>query len=127
MDRKHFLGTLFALPAGLFLVHCSSTASSSGGSDADAPAAPPTRSGGLDIYTCSTVASHHHTFSLDDTAFTSPPAEGVSGDSSNDGNHSHTVAISAAELTMVGLGDSVKVTCGSAGGHTHVFTFVKIA
>ncbi|HEX3851158.1 MAG TPA: hypothetical protein VHW01_09340, partial [Polyangiaceae bacterium] len=85
------------------------------------------QSGGMDIYTSSTVSAHAHTFSLDDTATSAPPAAGVNGDSSTDEGHSHTVAISMDQLQQVSTGSSVEVTSGSAVGHTHVFTFVKIA
>jgi hypothetical protein len=125
MDRKHFLSTLLVLPVGIFLVHCSSSTSSSGSSNP--PAAPPTQSGGMDVYTSSTAQAHSHTFSLDDTAISAPPADGFSGDSSVAAGHSHTVAISMAQLQQVSTGSSVEVTSGDAGGHTHVFTFVKIA
>jgi hypothetical protein len=158
MDRKQFLGTLFVLPVGVFLVHCSSdssTASNSGGSggtgganggtggasggtggtggtggaDLHAPAAPATQSGGMDIYTSSDDGTppHHHTFTLDDTAISSPPAAGVSGSTSTDSQHSHTVAITMAQLAMVGTGQTVQVISSSAGSHTHYFTFEKIA
>jgi hypothetical protein len=141
MDRKQFLGTLVALPIGIFLVHCSSdsttSSSASGGTgggsagsssaDPNAPAAAPTQSGGMDVYTSSVTSSHHHTFTLDDAAIGTPPAAGVSGDSSTDGMHSHTVAITSDQLAMVGMGDSVEVTSGVTGSHSHVFTFVKIA
>jgi len=126
MDRKHFLSTLLVLPFGIFLVHCSSDNNSSSGG-ADAPAAAPTQSAGMDVYTSSTVQAHSHTFSLDDASISAPPTDGVSGDSSVDQGHSHTVAITMAQLQQVSMGSSVQVTTGDAGGHTHVFTFVKIA
>jgi hypothetical protein len=81
----------------------------------------------MDVYTSSTVSAHSHTFSLDDAAISAPPAAGVSGDSSVAQGHSHTVAISMAQLQQVSTGSSVQVTSGDEGGHTHVFTFVKIA
>jgi hypothetical protein len=124
MDRKQFLGTLLVLPVGIFLVHCSSDASSS---DSNAPAAPPTQSGGMDVYTSTTVSQHSHTFTLDDTAISAPPADGVNGNSSVAQAHSHTVAISMAQLQQVSTGSSVQVTSGDTGGHTHVFTFAKVA
>ena len=127
MDRKQFLGTLIVLPLGIFSLHCSSDSSTgSGSSDKDAPAAAPTQSNGMDVYTSSTVSQHHHTFTLDDSAIAAPPSAGVSGDSSTDGGHSHTVTISADQLSQVAMGGSVEITCGASGGHTHVFTFVKI-
>ncbi len=126
MERKQFLGMLLVLPVGIFLVHCSSSNNSSSGG-ADAPAAPPTQSGGMDVYTSSTVQAHSHTFSFDDGSISAPPADGVSGDSSVVQGHSHTVAISMAQLQQISSGSSVQVTSGDTGGHTHVFTFVKIA
>jgi len=134
MDRKQFLGTLLVLPVGVFLVHCSSDSSTpsstTGGttaSDPDAPAAAPTRSGTMVVYTSSTNSSHHHTFMLDNAPIATPPAEGISGDSSSDDAHSHTVDLSAVDLADIANGDTVQVTSGNAGSHTHVFTFEKIA
>ena len=135
MDRKQFLGTLLVLPVGIFLVNCSSSDDSSSnnassgasGTDPNAPAAPPTQSNGMDVYTSSTNSQHNHTFTFDDSSITTPPTAGVSGDTSDVGSHTHTVAISMDQLTQVGAGQSVQVTTGVAAGHTHVFTFVKIA
>ena len=138
MDRKQFLGTLVALPMGIFLVHCSSdsspnTSSYGGGANAgaastdpNAPGAPATQSGGMDVYTSSVAGAHTHTFTMADSAITTPPAAGVSGESSTDDSHSHTVTISADQLTSVGMGESVEVTSGVTSSHSHVFTFVKI-
>jgi len=127
MDRKHFLSTLLVLPFGIFLVHCSSDASTSSSGGSNPPAAPPTQSGSMDVYTSSIAQAHSHTFSLDDASIGAPPAGGVNGDSSTDQGHSHAVAISMDQLQQVSTGSSVQVTTASAGGHTHVFTFVKIA
>jgi hypothetical protein len=137
MDRKQFLGTLFALPIGIFLVHCSSdstpsTTASAGatgtgdGGDPNAPAAPPTQSAGMDVYTSSTTSAHSHTFTLDDTNITTPPATDVTGITSVNEAHSHNVTITSAQLTQVSMGQSVEVTTAVAGAHTHVFTFTKI-
>jgi hypothetical protein len=134
MDRKEFLNTMLVLPAGVFLVHCSddsdkSTKNTAGasGNDPDAPAAEPTRSGDTVVYTCSTVGQHHHTFVLADSVLVTLPAAGIDGDSSTDGMHSHTVTITADELSDIANGDSVRVISGDGGSHTHVFTFTRIA
>ncbi len=124
MDRKQFLGTLFVLPIGIFLVHCSSSGSASG--DSTAPAAPPTQSNGMDVYSSSTVEQHFHTFSLDDASISTPPSGGVMGNTSIDSDHSHTVAISADQLTQMSMGQSVDITSGVTESHTHLFTFTKI-
>lgn len=124
MDRKEFLGTLVALPVGLFLVRCSSSDASS--SDPNAPAASPTKSGTQDVFSSSTVSSHFHTFAVDESAF-SASATQIDGDTSSAGAHTHSVTISSDQLQQVSTGASVTVTTGSAGGHTHVFTFEKVA
>jgi hypothetical protein len=148
MDRKQFLGTLFVLPAGIFLVHCSSDSTSSGGAGgtatssagaggtstsgagggaSTAPGADPVRAGTMVTYTSSTAGKHIHTFTLDDSDIASPPSAGISGMSSTDSMHSHSVDISADQLAMVAAGGTVEVTSGVTGMHTHVFTFLKIA
>jgi len=116
-------GTLIALPAGLFLVSCSSSDSSSSGT----PAATPQKSGMQIVYTSSNVQSHTHTFTLQMSDIAMPPSDGVSGPTSNDGGHTHAVSISMAQLQNVGSGDSVKVTTTSVSGHTHEFTFVNVS
>lgn len=126
MDRKTFLGTLVALPVGLFLVSCGSN-SSGGSSNPNTPGAAPTKSGTQNIYTSSNVNSHIHTFSIDDTSFATPPAAGVSGDTSSNAGHTHSVSVSMAQLQQVATGQSVTVATSNVGNHTHVFTFTKIA
>ena len=81
----------------------------------------------MDIYTSSTVSQHSHTFSFDDASLSAPPTDGVSGDTSVAQAHTHSVTISMAQLQQVASGSSVQVTSSDAGGHTHVFTFRKIA
>ena len=120
--REMMTSTLIALPAGLFLVSCSSS-SSDGGDD---PAAPPTKSGSIVVYTSSMVQSHSHTFGVEASALATPPTDGVSGSTSADGGHTHSVSVTAQQLQSVSAGQSVKVTTTSTGGHTHVFTFVKV-
>jgi hypothetical protein len=132
MNRQAFLETLLILPVGVFLVRCSSSGtgySSTSGTPAtsDAPAAPPSKSGTQDVYSSSNVQSHFHTFALDDAALTAPPAAGVSGDSGTAQSHTHSVTISSDQLQQVATGQSVMVTTSSTGGHTHVFTFVKVS
>lgn len=129
MNRRDFVETLLVLPVGVFLVHCGSSTnySSSGGGGSDAPAAPPGLNGSQAVYTSSENQGHHHTFGIDLSAFTSPPSSGVSGDTSSDLQHTHTVSVSAADLANVESGGSVMVTTSSSSGHTHVFTFVKVA
>jgi hypothetical protein len=116
-------GTLVALPAGLFLVSCSSSDSSSG----DGAGGAPKKSGNQIVYTSSNVQSHIHTFALDMSAIATPPSAGVSGATSNDAGHTHEVSISNEQLQSVGSGESVEITTTSVSGHTHVFTFVNVS
>ncbi|HEY4158411.1 MAG TPA: hypothetical protein VGM29_09945 [Polyangiaceae bacterium] len=124
MDRKEFLGTLVALPVGLFLVSCSSDKMGS-----DSPAAPPTRSGTQTVYTSSDSGTplHHHTFGIDDASFSAPPSAGLTGDTSNESSHTHSVVVSMAQLGQIATGQTVTVTTDIVQGHAHIFSFVKIA
>jgi hypothetical protein len=128
MIRREFVrltvGSVVALGGSLFLVSCGGT---SGGADDEAPAAPPAPSGTQIVYSTSIDDGHFHTFGIEMSALASPPTDGVSGSTSDDDAHTHTVAVSMAQLQSVGAGQTVKVTTGSAGGHTHVLTLVKLA
>jgi hypothetical protein len=128
MKRRQFVklttGSLLALGGSLFVVSCGAE---SGTSSADSPAAPPQQSGAEIIYTTSVAVGHFHTFGIDTSAFASPPADGLTGSTSNDAAHMHTVAVSMSDLQTIGAGQTVKVTTGSEGGHTHVLTLMKLA
>jgi hypothetical protein len=134
IGRRAFAETLLVLPVGLFLLRCGSSDASSqsdgtGGtpsSGANPPSAAPVANGSQVTYTSSDSGGHSHTYSIDVSAFTAPPAAGLSGETSNDEGHTHTVAVSAAQLSQIGAGQSIQVTTGSTSGHTHVFTFVKL-
>lgn len=130
MIRRQFVklttGSLIALGGSVFLVSCGG-GSYGGSSDAEAPAAPPQQSGTQIVYSTSVDDAHFHTFGIDTSAFASPPADGVAGSTSDDAGHTHTVAVSMAELQSVGAGQTIKVTTGSTSNHTHVLTLVKVA
>ena len=131
MNRRDFVERLLVLPVGVFLLRCSSSGTSTysttnTGGGGDAPGAPARLSGSEVIYTSSNVQAHTHTFGIELEDFTEPPANGVDGETSNDQAHTHAVSVSAAELSQVESGDSLKVTTSLNSGHTHVFTFVRI-
>lgn len=133
MNRRDFVERLLVLPAGVFLLRCSSNTSGSGGyggtpsGSSNAPGAAPTVNGNQAVYTSSNVAAHTHTFGINLTDFTTPPANGVSGETSDNAQHTHTVSVSAADLASVETGQSVMITTSNVAGHTHVFTFVKVS
>jgi len=128
MQRRQFCrlagGALFLIPAGLFLVRCGG-----GGSDqtSNGPMNQPSQNGTKLIYTSNVVEDHSHTFGIEMAAIDMPPATGVNGPSSVVENHSHSVVVSSAQLSNVSAGQTVVVTTGTAAGHTHVFTFLKLA
>ena len=131
MIRRDFVKltaqSVIAVGGSLFLVSCGAGYGGTGSTaNTDSPAAPPQQSGTQIIYTTSVDDSHSHTFGIDMSAFASPPTDGVSGQTSDEGDHTHAVTVSAAELQSVGVGQTVKVTTGSADGHTHVLMLVKL-
>ena len=128
MKRREFFrmagGTVILIPAGLFLVRCSGYAS---GEVTSGPTNQPKRDGTKLIYTSSLVGGHAHTFAIEVAAIDKPPADGVSGPSGVAEGHSHNVIVSAAQLSSISAGQTVQVTSGRAGGHAHLFTFLKLA
>jgi len=78
------------------------------------------------VYTTNVVGDHSHTFGIEATAFASPPAAGVSGSTTSAEGHMHSVTVAMADLQNVQAGQTIKITTGTGGGHTHVFTFVKL-
>jgi hypothetical protein len=124
MHRRDMLETLLVLPAGIFLVRCSS---SSNNFTPPAPAANPTVSGSQALYTSSVAQNHFHTFGIPLTDFINAPSGGLSGDTSTEASHTHHVSISMSEFASMQTGSSVAITTSNVSGHTHVFTFVKLS
>jgi hypothetical protein len=125
MDRRHFLVSgsklLLVLPIGSFLLQaCYGTTATDG-----EPAAPPSVSGSNAVYTSSINGDHAHTFAIALALFATPAD--VRGDTSVDEGHAHSIAISAADLAEVQLGQTVTVTTGTSESHTHVLSIVKLA
>jgi len=73
------------------------------------------------------VGDHPHTFGIDMGAIDMPPTTGVSGLSNVVENHSHSVVVSSAQLSSVSTGQTVEVTTGTADGHAHLLTFLRLA
>lgn len=129
MNRRDFVERLLVLPVGVFLIRCSSSSAatySTAGAGSDVPGAPPRVIGSQAVYTSSNVDAHTHTFGIDLEDFESPPNDGVSGETSDDAQHTHTVSLSDLNLKSVQNGSTLKITTSSNAGHTHVFTFVRL-
>jgi hypothetical protein len=124
IDRRAMLETLLVLPAGIFLVRCSS---SSNNYTPPAPAANPTVSGSQALFTSSTAQEHFHTFGIPLTDFINAPSGGLSGDTSNEAGHTHHVSIAMDEFRSMQAGSSVAITTSEVSGHNHVFTFIKLS
>jgi hypothetical protein len=75
--------------------------------------------------TSSCNGNHDHDYDVMTSDLSSPPAAGVSGESTpyDDDGHTHTVALTMAQLAQIEAGSSVTVTSGSTLNHTHTFTF----
>src|SRR5262245_25316070 len=139
MERRDFFrliaGAIVVLPVGSFLITaCGSSESDESNvttPNGDNPAAPPEASGSQVIYSTNVIMSdegpHFHEVTIDAAAFTTPPSGGVSMSTSVEDNHSHTFTASMEQLAKVGTGQTVKITTGSAEGHTHVVTLVKLS
>ena len=128
MERRQFCklvgGALVLIPAGLFLVRCGGSA---GDQTANGPTNQPSQNGTKLIFTSSVVEGHSHTFGIEMAAIDTPPANGVNGPSSVVENHSHSVVVSSAQLSSISAGQTVQVTSGTADGHAHLFTFLRLA
>lgn len=74
------------------------------------------------------VNSHTHTVTINKADIVTPPAAGISEATSSNVGHTHSFAMTQAQLVTVSGGAPVAVTTGvsdSGGPHTHDFTISK--
>jgi hypothetical protein len=116
------LNLIVVLPLGASLF--GSACSSSSSDDCKTAGAVSSTADALTV-TSSCNGGHDHDFAVMTTDLTSPPAAGVMGESTpyEDDGHTHTVALTMAQLQQIEAGQSVTVTSGLSLGHTHTFTF----
>jgi len=75
---------------------------------------------------------HTHSVCVPTSDMTSPPAAGATYTSSNEGNHTHTITLTATQLASIQAGHSVTVTSTSDvdpithAAHTHDWTIAKM-
>ena len=117
MKRAEFLkvmgaGTLVAL-AGSAVTACKSSSTT--------PSNPTTSN----TFTSSNVQNHTHTITIQKTEVETPPAGGISRETSSASGHTHTFTMTADDLTNVKAGTVVTVTTADTGGHTHDFVISK--
>jgi hypothetical protein len=82
--------------------------------------------GGTLTFTSSNDLDHTHTVAFQLTELSTPPASGVTKQTSRDLGHTHMVALTEAELASIHSGGSVTKTTSEDDGHTHTFTFLKM-
>ncbi len=118
MTRRNMLASLVGLLPMILLgmIACSGSSSTT---------TPPN-----DTHTFnSTITNYHsHTVTLNKTDVESPPMAGVAGDTSSSSGHTHSYALTQAELTTLMGGGSVTITTGDSsvtGLHNHDITFSK--
>jgi hypothetical protein len=120
--RREVLRDVFVvLPVGWVLLQAGCS-SSSGDDCADANKLVSTATA---ITVTSVCNEHTHDFTIMMTDLATPPAAGVSGNTSAyvDDGHVHTMALTSTDLANIQAGMTVTKTSGSALGHTHDFNF----
>jgi hypothetical protein len=70
--------------------------------------------------TSSVALGHTHTVCVLETDLTNPPSAGVTYTTSGP-DPTHTVTLTAAQLSAINGGQSVTVTTSTSAGHTHEF------
>jgi hypothetical protein len=121
--RREVLRDLFVvLPIGWVVVQAGCSSSSDDEDCADANKLVTTATA---ITVTSVCNEHTHDFTIMMTDLATPPAAGVSGNTSAyvDDGHVHTMALTTADLSNIQAGMTVTKTSGSALGHTHDFNF----
>jgi hypothetical protein len=91
-----------------------------GGDSSPAPSPSPNPNPGGDV-AGAISGNHGHTAVV--TAAQITAANSVSLDIRGTADHPHTVALSAAEVGMIGNGQSVSKSSSNDDGHTHTVTF----
>jgi len=119
MRRQEFLKSvlIYSLGGVLFFRETAckgSTTPSSSGSSTDSKS-----------FTSSVDQGHSHTVSLSKTEVQSPPAAGISRQTSSSSGHTHTFAMSQDQLSSVNSGGTVVITTSTDSGHSHTFTIQK--
>jgi len=87
-----------------------------------------TPSGDSHVFTSTSVNAHSHSVTIDKADVQTPPMAGISESTSSSAGHTHSFAMTEAQLTTVNGGGSVTITTGSSdtgGAHTHDITITK--
>ena len=75
--------------------------------------------------TSSVTLGHTHTVCVLEADLTSPPSGGVTYTTSGP-DPTHTITLTAAQLSSINGGQSITVTTSTSGGHTHQFVLSRM-
>jgi len=116
MTRKNFLvtGLLGSFGALVALVQSRCSGSTT-------PPPPTTQKS----FTSTNVDGHTHTITIQRTEVDSPPAGGISRQTSSSSGHTHTFMMSQAQLQTCMGGGSVTVSDSMMNLHQHSYTITK--
>ena len=117
MKRAEFLkvmgaGTLVAL-AGSAVTACKSSSTT------------PSNPTDSRMFTSSTIQNHTHTITIQKTEVETPPAGGISRETSSASGHTHTFTMTADDLANVKSGTAVNIDTAVTSAHLHTFTIQK--
>jgi hypothetical protein len=122
MDRRGFLihtaraSVLLILPAGWATAGC-------GGSSSPAAAGSPGGAATGLRFISDTMGGHTHDFTIAMADFAEPPPSGISGETTVTLAHTHTVSLTADELSLIEAGQAVSKETAIVDGHQHNFKF----
>jgi hypothetical protein len=116
LNRREFVSRA---TVALLLVPIAAACSSGGGGSSDST----NSCAGLNP-TSSVALNHTHTVCILDTDLANPPAAGVTYVTSSP-DPTHTVSLTAAQLSSINGGTSVTVTTSTEGNHSHQFVISK--
>jgi hypothetical protein len=114
LNRREFVSRA---TVALLLVPIAACGSNGGSSDSTSSCS------GLDP-TSSVADGHTHTVCVPETDLTTPPSAGATYTTSGP-DPTHTVMLTAAQLSSINGGTSVTVTTSTNGGHNHQFVIAR--
>lgn len=122
LSRRHFL---VLIPAGAAVL-AAACGSSSNPDCASAGTVMTTGTALVVVSSCNgSGAGHTHDYTIMDSDLATPPAAGLSDNTSpyDDDQHVHTMVLTQADLQAIHAGQTVTKTSGTTLGHAHVFDF----
>ena len=76
-------------------------------------------------FTSTSNSGHTHTVAITRAQVENPPAAGITLTTSSSGGHNHTFSMSQAQLQSVNSGSQVTINDSVSDGHNHQYTIQK--